>query len=73
MFDFDAAAKMAESLTDYARIQQGWIASGHLGDTAWKAEKRMRRAAEAAKALRAFLHSSELGHQALVKISGPNA
>lgn len=73
MFDFEAVAKMAESLTDYARIQQGWIASGYLGDTAWKAEKRMRRAAEAAKALRAFLHSSETGYAELTKVSGPNA
>ncbi len=73
MFDFEAVAKMAESLVEYAQCQQNWVASGKLGDKAWKAEKRMQKAAEAAKALRAFLHSSEVGHQALTEVSGPNA
>lgn len=73
MFDFEAVAKMAESLAQYAETQQGWVSSGMLGDKAWKAEKRMRRAAEAAKALRAFLHSSETGYAELTKVSGTNA
>lgn len=65
MFDFDAVARMDKELGSYAKNQQKWIASGQLGDDQWKAEKRLKKAAKARRALRAFLHSSEIGESAL--------
>lgn len=68
MFDFNAVARISQELNRYAESQQGWIKSGMLGDKSWKAEKRMRKAAAAAKALRAFLHSSEAGEESLQEV-----
>lgn len=69
MFDFSEIAKMIPALTEYADTQLKWVKSGKLGDKAWKAEKRATKAAAAAKAIRAFLHTSELGLQELRNIS----